>query len=270
MKIYLRNRCHRPSEQGYMLGALTLMVALLVLSMAVALPKVREEIQRDQEIEAMHRGQQYVRAIQLYYRRFHTFPPNIEALQDTSGIRFLRQRYSDPLTGKDDWQPILFGQNKAPTAFGFFGVPLGPGGTPIAGIGLSSSGGSEGATPSGSGASASSPGGASPVDSSGNDSGNSSTSGSGAGLTGQTFGGGGIIGFSPSSTKQSIILYKTKDHYKDWEFVYDPLADLAMRGMLMAPTPSGTPPNTGSPGFNPGPAWPNPANGAPPSQASPQ
>ncbi len=253
-----------------MLAALTLMVALLILSMAVAVPKVREEIQRDQEIEAMHRGQQYVRAIQLYYRRFHTFPPNIEALQETSGIRFLRQRYTDPLTGKDDWQPILFGQNKAPTAFGFFGVPLGPGGTPAAGIGLSGGSGIGGVTPTSSGVSASSPDGASPADSAGNVSGNSSTSGSGAGLTGQAFGGGGIIGFSPASTKQSILLYKTKDHYNDWEFVYDPLADFAMRGMLMAPTPSGTPPNTGSPGFNPGRAWANPGTGAPPSQENPQ
>ena len=156
-----------------MLIALTFMLALIVLSLAVAVPKVREEIQRDQEIEAMHRGQQYVRAIQLYYRKFRTFPPNIEALQQTSGIRFLRQRYSDPLTGKDDWQPILFGQNKAPTAFGFFGVPLGPGGTPVAGSGIA------GATPIGSNASASSPDAASSADSGGNDSGNSSTSGSG-------------------------------------------------------------------------------------------
>ena len=87
---------------------------------------------------------------------------------------------------------------------------------------------------------------------------------------GRTFGGGAIIGFSPASTKQSILLYKTKDHYNDWEFVYDPFSDLAMRGMLMAPTPTGPPVNTGSPGFNPQSSWPNPANGAPPSQATPQ
>jgi type II secretory pathway pseudopilin PulG len=253
-----------------MLIILTLMVALLILSMAVAMPNVRKEIQRDREIEAMHRGQQYARAIQLYYRRFHTFPPNIEALQETSGIRFLRQRYSDPLTGKDDWQPISFGQNKAPTAFGFFGVPLGPGGTAAVVTGMS--GGSEtgGATPIGSGAGVSSPDSASPADSAGSDSGNSSTSGMGAGSMNQTFGGGGIIGFSPGSTKQSILIYKKKDHYSDWEFVYDPLADFAMRGNLMGSPPAGPPVNTGSPGFNPISSWPNPANGAPPSRANPQ
>ncbi|MDR3734986.1 MAG: type II secretion system protein [Acidobacteriaceae bacterium] len=245
-----------------MLISLTLMVALIILSMAAAVPKVRKEIQRDQEVEAMHRGQQYVRAIQLYYRRFHNFPPNVEALQETNGIRFLRQRYSDPLTGKDDWQPILFGQNKAPTAFGFFGVLLGPGGTATAGTG--------GATPIGSGAGVSSPDSTSPADSTGSDSGNSSTSGIGAGLINQTFGGGGIIGFSPGSTKQSILIYKTKDHYNDWEFVYDPLADFSIRGTLIATPPPGPPVNTGSPGLNPIPSWPNPASGAPPSQVNPQ
>ena len=46
--------------------------------------------------------------------------------------------------------------------------------------------------------------------------------------TGQTFGGAGIIGFSPNSPKQSILVYKTKTHYNEWEFVYDPLAEQMM------------------------------------------
>jgi hypothetical protein len=46
-----------------------------------------------------------------------------------------------------------------------------------------------------------------------------------SGQTGQTFGGAGIIGFSPNSPKQSILIYKKKNHYNEWEFVYDPLAD---------------------------------------------
>ena len=42
---------------------------------------------------------------------------------------------------------------------------------------------------------------------------------------GQTFGGGGIIGFSPQSPKQSILVYKKKNHYNEWEFLYSPLMD---------------------------------------------
>jgi type II secretory pathway pseudopilin PulG len=249
------NRGPRTSEQGYMLAALTLMVALLVMSLAVALPKVREEIQRDQEIETMHRGKQYTRAIQLYYRRFHTYPPSVDALVNTNDIRFLRNRYTDPLTGKDDWQPIFFGQNKAPTIIGFFGQPLGPGGVPPAGVGLSGSRGPTGTSPSGSG---------------GDDSSNNSTSGSGANLSDQNLGGGPIIGFSPTSTRQSILIYKTKEHYNEWEFVYDPLADMDIRGSIISQPNPGQPPNAGSPGFNPGPSWTNPTGNAPPSQDGPQ
>jgi hypothetical protein len=57
-----------------------------------------------------------------------------------------------------------------------------------------------------------------------------STSAFGSTNNGQTFGGGGIIGFSPNSPKQSILVYKTKNHYNEWEFVYDPLAEQMMQG----------------------------------------
>ena len=50
----------------------------------------------------------------------------------------------------------------------------------------------------------------------------SSSSATSTGLSGQTFGGGGIIGFSPGSPKKSILLYKKKNHFNQWEFVYDP------------------------------------------------
>jgi hypothetical protein len=58
----------------------------------------------------------------------------------------------------------------------------------------------------------------------------SPASGTPTGLTGQTFGGGGIIGVSPNSPKESILVYKKKNHYNEWEFFYDPLADQMMQG----------------------------------------
>jgi hypothetical protein len=36
------------------------------------------------------------------------------------------------------------------------------------------------------------------------------------------------MGFSPNSPKQSILVYKKKNHYNEWEFVYDPIADQMM------------------------------------------
>jgi len=115
----------KPSEQGFILIAVMILLALLIISMAVALPKISADIQRDRELETYHRGMQYRRAIQLYYKKFNRYPPNVDALVKTNEIRFLRKKYKDPITGKDDWKPIMLGQNKAPLAMGFFGQPLG-------------------------------------------------------------------------------------------------------------------------------------------------
>jgi hypothetical protein len=45
-------------------------------------------------------------------------------------------------------------------------------------------------------------------------------------LTGPTFGGGPIVGVASTSTQRSIKVLNDKDHYNDWEFVYDPRLDL--------------------------------------------
>ncbi|HEY1575550.1 MAG TPA: type II secretion system protein [Terracidiphilus sp.] len=245
------------SEEGYVLVAVVFMMVILILSLSVAIPKVREDIQRDRDEETMHRGQQYIRAIQLYYRKFHAYPPNADALVKTNDIRFLRKKYIDPTTRKDEWKPIMWGQNKTPMAMGFFGQPLaaaigggiGPGGGNLAGqngggssLSNTNSGGSSafgsptvGATgtpdQSGAGATAGAGGG---TDANGNPTpgtGTTSTTGSAFGSSGnatgngQTFGGAGIIGFSPQSPKQSIYVYKKKNHYNEWEFLYSPQMD---------------------------------------------
>ena len=80
--------------------------------------------------------------------------------------------------------------------------------------------------------------------------GTSGSSSSGTGLSGQTFGGAGIIGFSPAGTKQSILVYKKKNHYNEWEFVYDPLNDMKTQsgntGTIGQPASSTTTPIGGS------------------------
>jgi hypothetical protein len=66
-------------------------------------------------------------------------------------------------------------------------------------------------------------------------------------VSGQTFGGVGIIGFSPNSPKQSILVYKKKNHYNEWEFVYDPLSDMttiSSGGAGSLGQSTGTPGNT--------------------------
>jgi type II secretory pathway pseudopilin PulG len=113
----------RPGEDGYILIAVLFLVTLVLIGLAVAAPRMAKSIQRDKEIEAVHRGEQYKRAIQLYYRKFGRYPSSIDQLVDTNNIRFLRKKYTDPITGKDDWRLIHPGQAKVPP-MGFFGQPL--------------------------------------------------------------------------------------------------------------------------------------------------
>jgi hypothetical protein len=241
---------------------------------------------------------QYRRAVQLYYKKFQRYPPNVEALIKTNEIRFLRKKYKDPITGKDDWKPVLLGQNKTPLAMGFFGQPLSgvgfggmlPGGGMVPGGGLLPAGGglqggngfsapgspaggatdangnpvdpsagspSIGGNPGGPGANPANPG--DPTAGGSQNSGGSQIFGANP-VGGQAFGGAGIVGFSPASEKQSILVYKKKNHYNEWEFTYSPISDMGMGGFQQAPPQllGGQAPGTG--GLSPTPA-PGPAPG---------
>jgi type II secretory pathway pseudopilin PulG len=265
----------KPSEDGYILLGVLILLFIFVILMSVALPRIAASIQRDREVETMERGKQYIRAIQLYYRKFNAYPPSIDALVKTNEIRFLRKRYKDPMTGKEDWKPIAFCQNKAPIAMGFFGQPLGAasgcgvlaGTGPQGGNGLngSNSNGSSssifgsnnnasnnsgssifsnnGSSSGGSGIGSNGSNGGIGSSSSGGSSGDTSASGqagAGAGGTdangnptgsifgsdaGPTMGGGGFVGVSPALDKASILTYKKKSKYNEWEFTYSPLMD---------------------------------------------
>src|SRR5580704_5074921 len=133
-------------EQGYMLVGLIVAIFLILLVLGTAAPKVARSLQREREVEAEHRANQYVRAIQLYYKKFGHYPGSMDQLEKSNNIRFLRQRYIDPLTGKSDWRMIKVGENKT-TVKGFFGQPL-AGLTP----GLGTAAGAASAGPAGAGA----------------------------------------------------------------------------------------------------------------------
>jgi type II secretory pathway pseudopilin PulG len=113
----------RYEEQGFMLVGLIVAIFFVLLALSVAAPKVAQALRREREVEAVHRGNQYVRAIRLYYRKFGHYPGSMEQLEKTNNIRFLRQRYVNPITGKDDWRLIKVGEAKT-TVKGFFGQPL--------------------------------------------------------------------------------------------------------------------------------------------------
>lgn len=228
-------------EAGYTLVAVIFILFVMTIWLSVAMPKVIKQLQRDRELETVERGKQYIRAIQLYYRQFHNFPPSVDALVKTNNIRYLRKKYKDPTTGKDEWKIIRYGQAKTQT-LGFFGMPLMGGSAfggigPIAGQNSSPFGGNPTDSTQQGQTDANNPNAGSTTLTDQSTQGQSTTqqngiqsafgnsaSGqqSGSGLTGQTFGGGGIIGFSPNSPKPTLITYRKRNKFNEWEFIYDP------------------------------------------------
>ena len=236
----------RPGEQGVMLLGLVVAIFLILLALSVAAPRVAHELRREQEVETIHRGNQYVRAIQMYHKKIGSYPASIEQLEKTNNQRFLRRKYIDPMTGKDDWRLIHLGEAKT-TVKGFFGEPLA--GIASSGLGsaagMASSGGtgtpvgssspSAFGTPSkGLGSSLGSPVGSSGLGSSGLSSGlgssNSPTSSNSSQSAGQssngsdslTGNGGPFIGVGLVKDGNSITVLNEQTTYATWEFLYDP------------------------------------------------
>ena len=237
------------SEDGFVLLAVLFLVALILLGLALAAPRVAQDIQRDRETELYHRGLQYSRAIRLYYRRFGNYPSDLSQLENSNNIRFLRKRYVDPITGQP-FRIIHQGEAKS-TLLGLFGQPLIPGGSSVGTpIGSAIPGAQNGANtgnslfstnadpstanPAANGTPAGTPAG---------QPGSTPTTGFGStDSTGSTTVIGRIVGVSSTSPKESIRVYKKQTHYNQWEFVYDPASDGVMGGLQPGlNTPGATP-----------------------------
>lgn len=99
----------RQPESGFALLLIFCMAAIIGIMLYAATPRVAFEAQRDQEQLLIDRGEQYKRAIQLYYRAFKRYPGRLEDLENTANQRFLRRRYDDPISGKSEWRLVHIG-----------------------------------------------------------------------------------------------------------------------------------------------------------------
>jgi hypothetical protein len=301
---------NRRDEQGYVLLTLMLFVALLAIASLAWIQKVDFEIKRDREEELIHRGVQYSRALRHYVKKFGHYPARIEDLESTNNVHYLRKRYKDPITGKDfkflrmnDIQSSFNPGAASGLAPGNPGSPI-QGGAPGA-LNMSNNVGPGGPGPSsnpGGPPTSSNPGGTQdqtqpgPADNSSDSSDQAAQNGSGPanspqspggpgnqpGLgnsNGQSFGGLPIVGVASTSKNKSIREFNKKDHYNQWQFIYDPSTD---RGGLLT-TPNQPPLQNAvqvqqengqqsngqnQPGFSPGPGGMNP--GTQPVQPNPQ
>jgi hypothetical protein len=99
----------RHPESGFALLFIYALAATIAITLFMELPRVAFEAQRDREQLLIDRGETYSRAVQLYVRKFNRYPPDFDALDNTQNLRFLRQHYTDPMTGKDEWRLIHVG-----------------------------------------------------------------------------------------------------------------------------------------------------------------
>lgn len=247
-------RQHRSNQEGYILLLLLLFFAIITIGFLEAakydLQYTVQQIKRDHEEELIHRGVQYSRAVRKFYKKFGRYPTRIEDLEKTNNYRCLRKRYKDPITGKDFKLLHL-------TDVQMFGSqPSGPGLTPAAQ--LNQQQGAPGALSGGpmaaSGMGPGPIGGAqSPADTQNQDSANQGDAsapdqGSATAVTPQTqslpqqlgangqpqvFGGGAIVGVASLSKDKTIREFNKKNHYNQWQFIYDPTSDTG--GLLMMP-----------------------------------
>ncbi len=177
--------------------ALLLATALILIALTAGLPVISTELRRQREEELIHRGVEYTRAIRNYYRKFGTYPLSLDQLEDANHMRFLRNRYKDPITGSD-FRLLHVGEVQLT-----FRPVVQPGTVAGAASSTNASG-----TGGGQSNNSTSP---SPL-----------VSLSQMGATGGDSGGGPIMGVASTSEKQSFHVFNDKDHYNDWLFVYSP------------------------------------------------
>ena len=274
-------------QAGYTLLMVVFMVAAMIIAAAAAAPNILTQGRREKETEMVWRGQQYVRAIGLYYKKFGKYPTKVEDLtKQTNGVRFLRQAYTDPMN-KDDgsWRFIYVGPNgqligslrqtsllqtalttpgmgalsslggglqplSPPTATGANQAP-GVGQTP--GIGQPGQQTNPALAPN-------------------------SLQSQLQPLTGSVLGG-NIIGVGSKMKQPSLRIYLGGETYQEWEFIWNPTGQIALpvqapvnpnanpTAAPNATNPNGAYPNGANPnGMNPNPPNPNGPEGQPPQQ----
>jgi len=251
-----------------MLLFLMLAVAVLTITMLGVARNYKRAILRDREVEMIHRGEQYERAVRRFYLKNSRYPASLEQLENMNKIRYLRKRYKDPMSPDGEWklvhptdikitatgiQPAVPpGQNAGSTAAGTdtgnttggsatgtnSGSAFGNSGS--SGTGTSGSAfGNSGSSGTGTSGSAFGNSGGSGTGSTGSAFGNSgSTIGSptsGAGgvgnaANGQVLGGGDVYGVVSKSKKEGFHIYGEKSKYNEWFFIYAPSMD---KGQLL-------------------------------------
>ena len=74
-------------ESGFALLLVFVLAASIAIGLHFEMPRVAFESQRAKEQLLIDRGEQYKRAIQLYYRKYRLYPQNLDDLETSKNIR---------------------------------------------------------------------------------------------------------------------------------------------------------------------------------------
>jgi len=227
-----RSRAVLRGQRGYVLLALLLMSALLVIGVAIVVPTITFEIRRDKEAELIHRGAQYSRAIRAFTKATARYPLRLEELQSTDGRRFIRKLYKDPITGGDFRLLHLSDVHAAaptPTLNDSGSQDRADSAATTASTNSSDATTTNQPAPNGGGNLAQGTSPQNPSQNSGNSNGVPSD--------------GVIMGVASTSKDRTVREFEGKNHYNQWLFFYDPGYD---RGLFITGPTSLTIPGLGT------------------------
>ncbi len=243
------------TDSGYMLLVLMLAVAVLMITMTGVVRNYRRSVQRDREVEMIHRGEQYARAVQRFYRKNGRYPVSMEQLENMNKIRYLRKRYKDPMSPDGAWkivhpmdvklkssatQTTGIGSATAATTAGTAAVGSTASASPVSSPDAAAApqGGDSPNTGTGTTGTGSTTGSSTGTDtgSTGSAFGNSGASGTGNNAAnGQVLGGGDVYGVVSKSKKEGTHIFGEKSKYNEWFFIYDPSQDQNNGRLIIGP-----------------------------------
>jgi len=108
-----RRATGRPGERGYNLVILIMVLTVLNIMVAAALPLWSQVAKREKEEELIFRGLQYAEAIRIYQKRHGRPPMSLEELIEVKP-RAIRQLWKDPMSESGEWGLLV--QGGAPQA----------------------------------------------------------------------------------------------------------------------------------------------------------
>ncbi|HVS04158.1 MAG TPA: type II secretion system protein [Thermoanaerobaculia bacterium] len=125
-------------EAGYNLVILMVLITLLNIAVAMAMPLWSTAMRRDREEELIFRGLQYAEAIRVFEQRQGRLPVRLEELLEVEP-RSIRRLWEDPITGSRRWG-VLFASGpqgdlpgEPPTGTSGLPAPAAPAGEPNGG-----------------------------------------------------------------------------------------------------------------------------------------